>query len=526
MTASCIIGLDYGTGSARGVLIDVATGEQLAGHTHTYRHGVMTRSLPDGLSLPRAWALQNAADYLEAAEEILSELGRGRHIESIGVGFSASSPMPATRDGTALSEIHPGEPHAYVKLWKHHAAQPYADAINEKGGIFLKNFGGKVSGEWLLPKAAQIAKEAPHIWSTTDRFIEAGDWLVWQLTGREMRSLGFAAYKAQYSKADGYPQGIVPGLAERLSVPHRIGSAAGRLSKAWRSRTGIKGRAVVAVAVIDSHVVLPAVGAVSTGCLVGALGTSAVYLFLNEQFRPLPPGIEGVAKDGSVRDLWCYEAGQAGFGDTLAWFVDAFPRGADASESFSNYNRDAAGIEPGANRLVALDWWNGNRVPLADSGLTGLLVGLTTVTTSSDIYRAIIESLCFGARTVVDLFEAGGLAIQRIVLTSGLAQNNPLLVQIMADVLGRVMEVPDIAHSTAVGAAIHGAVAAELVPSFTEGTTRFGARRFDVYLPNPKFAATYDVLYHAYRKLSADETIRHSMQALTGLNAKLDHAFG
>lgn len=515
MSATYVIGLDYGTGSARGVLLDAATGEQIASHMHAYRHDVMTQSLPDGTLLPRSWALQNAADYLEAAQEILDVLGRGRVIESIGLGFSASSPMPATTDGTALSELYPGEPHAYVKLWKHRAAQPYADAINRRGGAFLRNFGGKLSGEWLLPKAAEIAEEAPHIWAAAGRFIESGDWLVWQLTGSEVRSLGFAAYKAQYSEAEGYPQGIVPGLAERLSVPHRIGSSGGSLSDSWRARTGISGRAIVAVAVIDSHVVLPAVGAVSSGCLVGALGTSAVYLFLSEQFRPLPPGIEGVAKDGSVRDLWCYEAGQAGFGDTLAWFVKAFPRGADEAESFHIYNREAAGLEPGANHLVALDWWNGNRVPLADSNLSGLLLGLTTETTGVGIYRALMESLCFGARTVVDLFEAGDFAIDRIILTSGLAQNNPLLVQIMADVLGRTVEVPTIAHATAVGAAVHGAVAAELVSGFAEGTARFGARTFTPYQPRPENTAAYHVLYCHYRALCNSRTVRDAMHDLS-----------
>ncbi|MFM0285827.1 ribulokinase [Paraburkholderia megapolitana] len=521
MTETYIVGLDYGTSSARGVLLDAATGEQIGSHMHAYRHDVMTRSLPDGTPLPRAWALQNAADYLEAAQEILSKLGRGRNIASIGLGFSASSPMPARQDGTALSELYPGEPHAYVKLWKHHAAQPYADEINRRGGSFLRNFGGKLSGEWLLPKAAQIADEAPHIWDATDRFIESGDWLVWQLTGTEARSLGFAAYKAQYSAMDGYPHGIVPGLTDKLAEPHRIGSAAGSLSEGWRQLTGISGNAVVAVAVIDSHVVLPAAGAVSNGCLVGALGTSAAYLLLNERFQPLPPGIEGVAKDGSIRDLWCYEAGQAGFGDTLGWFVNAFPRGADSAESFRHYNREAAQLEPGANHLVALDWWNGNRVPLADSSLSGLLVGLTTNTTAVDIYRALIESLCFGARAIVDLFESGGLAINRVVLTSGLAQNNPFLVQTMADVLGREVEVPDIAHATAVGAAIHGAVAAGLVAGFVAGSAKFGAQRFERFQPNPNFAVIHAEQYGQYRELSADETILHSMRVLNGLKDSL-----
>ena len=479
----------------------------------------MTKSLPNGTALPRGWALQNAADYLEAAEEILGKLGRDRVVESIGLGFTASSPLPATETGVALSEIHPDDPHAYVKLWKHGAAQVYADAINARGGAFLDNFGGKLSGEWLLAKAAQLADEAPQIWSETGRFIESGDWLVWQLTGCEMRSLGLAAYKAQYSIAEDYPKDIVSGLSKKLSKPFRVGTPAGGLSEAWRTQTGMDGRAIVAVAVIDSHVVLPAIGAVTTGCLTAALGTSAAYLFLSEQFKPLPPGIEGVAKDGSVRDLWCYEAGQASFGDTLSWFVRTFPRSHTTAESFTVYNREAAQLAPGANHLVALDWWNGNRVPLADSGLSGLLIGLTTETTAVGIYRALIESLCFGARSVVDLFEAGGLEINRIIVTSGLAQNNPLLVQIMADVLERKVDVPNIANATAVGAAIHGAVAAEIVSDYAEGTTRFGARSFTPYTPNAKTAAAYQTLYRNYRELCASHAVRSAMHDLNGMGS-------
>ena len=516
MSRSFIIGLDYGTESARGVLLDAVTGEQIASHSHSYRHGVMTR-LADGKMLPPLWALQDAADYVEAAEAILSELARGRVVEAIGLGFTASSPMPSTAQGVALSQLHPGDPHAYVKLWKHGAAQPYADAINTRGGAFLDNFGGKLSGEWLLAKAAQIAQEAPHIWAETERFIEAGDWLVWQLTGQETRSLGFAAYKAQYSQAKGYPGDIVPGIIKRLSLPHRIGSAGGSLCQAWRARTGIAGRAVVAVGVIDSHVVLPAIGAVSTGCLVGALGTSAVYLFLNQDFRPLPPGIEGVAYDGSVRDLWCYEAGQAGFGDTLAWFVRTFPRGETEAASFGCYNGEARALSPGENHLLALDWWNGNRVPLADLRLSGLLLGLKTSTTAVGIYRCLLESLCFGARSVLDLFIDDGFDINRIILTSGLAQNNPLLVQIMADVFERDVEVPDIANPTAVGAAIHGAVAAELVADYAEGAHRFGARAFKHHVPNPKHAQAYRALYRTYRQLGANAAVRQAMHELNSI---------
>ncbi|MBX5193663.1 ribulokinase [Rhizobium sp. NZLR3b] len=517
MTDSFLIGLDYGSESARGVLIDTASGQQIGSHTHSYRHGIMTQQLPGGGALPRGWALQNAADYIEAAQDILSKLGSGRNIDGIGLGFTASSPMPTTLTGQPLSELYPGDPHAYVKLWKHGAAQKFADDINARGGSYLDNFGGKVSGEWLLAKAVQIANEAPKLWAETARFIESGDWLVWQLSGQERRSLGFAAYKAQYSESDGYPKDIIDGLEQRLTLPHPVGSPAGNLTQAWRVKTGIEGKATVAVSVIDSHVALPATGAVRTGCLVGALGTSAAYLFLSERFHALPTGIEGVAYNGSIRDLWCYESGQASFGDTLAWFVRNFPRAGNADESFKLYNSEAAMLAPGENRLVALDWWNGNRVPLADSRLSGILMGLSMDTTSVGIYRALMESLCFGARSIVDLFAAGDINVERVLMTSGLAQNNPLLIQIMADVMNRPIEVPEIANPTAVGAAIHGAVAAGVVSSYEEGAARFGAKSYRHYTPEEKHVVVYETLFQLYREMSNSVRARAAMHTLSGM---------
>ena len=218
---SYLIGLDYGTESARGILLDAQSGTVEGSHTHVYRHGVMNRALPDGTPLPPAWALQVAPDYTEAAAEILRALGCDKEIDGVGLGFTASTPLPAGADGSPLSTIYPSEPHAYVKLWKHQSAQPWADRINASGGEFLRNFGGKISGEWMLAKAAQLAEEAPRIWGAADRLIEAGDWLVWQLTGQENRSLGFAAYKAQYQPEIGYPRDVVPGLLESCPNPSR-----------------------------------------------------------------------------------------------------------------------------------------------------------------------------------------------------------------------------------------------------------------------------------------------------------------
>lgn len=518
LKGSYLIGLDFGSESARGVLIDIATGQQEDHHVHLYRHGIVTGAL-SGRPLPPNFVLQVAADYTEAAEDILSRLGSGRHVAGIGIDFTASSPMPARAEGTALSVLYPDDPHAYVKLWKH-AAQAEADAINARGGDYLRHFGGKVSGEWMLAKAAQMRSQAPALWEETERFIEAGDWLVWQLTGQEARSLDFAAYKAQFSTESGYPEDAVAGLRDRLAPPLPVGSPGGSLTADWRRRTGIAGEAIVAVAVIDSHVVLPAIGAVEPGVFVGALGTSAGFLVLDGEERGLPQGLEGAAFGAALPDLWCYEAGQAAFGDMLTWYVTAFPRDADLSRNFALHNDAAEKVDPGDGGVLALDWFGGNRIPLGDSTLSGLLVGLSLKTTSAGIYRALVEALCFGTRSILDCVVAGGVPIHRIVMTSGLARNNPFLVQTMADVLGRPLEVPLVENPTALGAAIHGAVAAGIAGSFAEGAARFGARSSRVFEPNTNLVADYETLYVEYRRLAADEQLQQAMRALRRFDTK------
>lgn len=514
MTGAYAIGLDFGTASARGVLIDAASGRQVGLAVHAYRSGVIAGTLPNGRRIPRDYALQDPGDYLEALEAILRKLAAGLEILSIGVDCTASSPLPAAADGTALAGDHPDEPHAYVKLWKHAAAQRFADAISPHGGGFLDDFGGRFSGEWLLPKALEIESQAPDLWRRAERFIEAGDWIVWQLTGEEVRSLDFACFKAQFRPGIGYPSHLVPGLGARLSDPLAVGSPAGRMTEAWRARTGILGRPVVAVASIDSHAVLPAVGAIRGGAFVGALGTSAGFLALSGERRRLPPGLEGAGVGAALPDLWCCEAGQAAFGDMLTWFVRTFPLDPDLAVNFSRYNAAAAALLPRQSGMLALDWFGGNRIPSADSTLSGLLVGLRIDSTAAGIYRSLVESLCFGTRLILELTEAGGVRIDEVILTSGLAHSNPFLVEVMAHVLGRPVFVPRIENPTAVGAAIHGAVAGGVVGSYADGHGRFGAKSSIPFEPDAGLHALYEDLYRQYKRLVADREVVGVMHSL------------
>lgn len=521
-----IVGLDFGTESARGVLIDGASGDTVASLEQTYPHGVMDRHLPDGTLLPPGWALQVADDYLSVAEGILSGLadavrsGDG-FLASIGVDFTACTPLPTSEHGAPLSRAFPAEPHAYVKLWKHHAAQPWADLLNAEGGDYLRYTGGTTSCEWLLPKAAQLRDEAPDLWEQTARFIEAGDWLVWQLTGRECRSLCQAGYKAHYVDGRGYPSDLerfVPGLSRRLAEPVAVGRAAGELSAAWCDRLGLDRAPLVAVATVDAHAVVPAVGVGGPGTLVASLGTSACHLMVDARCYTIP-GVAGVVRDGILPGYWGYEAGQAGFGDLLSWFVTRFPAGEDRAASFAHYNRRAATLAPGECGVIALDWINGCRTPLMNPELSGAFVGVTLESRSVDLYRALLESLCFGSRRIVETLNDGGVVVEDVVVTSGLAERAPFLVSMLANVTGRPVALPEVHEPTARGAAIHGAVAANVVPDFDAGIRAYGARRSRRVEPEAPAVAVYDRLYARYRALSDQLSGSGVMTELRALRA-------
>lgn len=500
-----LIGIDYGTESARGILLDGDNGEVVAVHRHAYAHGVMDEALPDGTRLPSQWALQDADDYLDAAAEVLSRLGDaarrlGGEVAGIGIDFTASSPLPTRADGVPLSRLHPGQPHAYVKLWKHHAAQVWADRINASGADWLRLYGGQTSCEWVPAKAAEMAHDSPELWAQAERFIEGGDWVVSQLVGSEVRSACQAGYKAHYQPQQGYPADLdrwAPGLLAKLAPPRPVGDAAGLLSEEWLARTGLPGRPAVAVATIDAHAVVPAVGVSGAHVMVCSLGTSACQLLVDEKAYAVP-GVGGVVQDGILPGSWGYECGQVGFGDLLAWFARAFPAGESQSASFEHYEAAAERLAPGESGVLALDWWNGCRTPLMDPELSGLFVGMTLKTTPAELYRALLESLCFGTRRIVQTLEEGGLRIDRLVLTSGLAERSPVLCQLLCDVTQKPAVVPAVSEATARGAAMHGAVAAAVVADFAEAVQRYAIADGRRYRPRGAAGGVYEELYAAY----------------------------
>jgi len=514
------VGLDFGTESARLVLVDVESGVEAATVIDPYPHGVMTRALPDGTPLGPDWALQHPADYLTATERLLVEAKKAVGADSIvgiGLDFTACTILPAARDGTPLC-LRPEfarRPHAYVKLWKHHAAQAQADRINAMRPEFLDLYGRRTSSEWLHAKSLQILEEAPDVFEAADRIIEAGDWVVWQLTGREVRSVCQAGYKAHWQPESGYPPASLlgelhpkfPALATKLVPPRPVGTRAGGLTAAWADRTGLPEGLPVAVAVIDAHAALPGLGVGDPSRLVMVMGTSTCHLLLSRH-KVAIPGISGVVRDGVLPGLFAYEAGQPATGDALEWWVRTLAWSSDGAGDvlFQRLNREAASIPPGAGGLVALDWWNGSRTPLVNADLAGVIAGLTVGTSPAQVYRGMVESTAYGTRQVIEVFESGRSVepVTELRVCGGLSRS-PTVMQIYADVTGRTLHASATPHASARGAAVYGALAAGRASGGYDTTedalAHMRVADFTEYRPDPAARELYAALYGMYREL-------------------------
>jgi len=528
-----VLGIDYGTESGRAVVVRVGDGKLLASAVAPYPDGVIDERLPGGAKLPPDWALQNPLDYLyvleKAVPKALKEAKvKGADVVGIGTDFTASSPMPAKADGTPLSAV-PGyrkEPHAYVKLWKHHAAQPQANRINdvgrERSEEFIRIYGGKYSSEWFFSKLLQVLDEAPEVYDAMDRFIEAADWIVWQMTGQERRNTCTAGYKGMWVKGRGFPssdlfsalnphmENVIAGKVGEAFYP--LGQKAGGLTAYWAKKTGLREGTPVAVGNVDAHVAVPACTVTEPGSLVMIMGTSICHMLLGTE-RQMVEGMCGVVEDGIVPGLWGYEAGQSAVGDIFAWFFEhgvpdyIHKEARKLKVPFQTVlEKRAAALKPGESGLVALDWWNGNRSVLVDVDLTGVLVGMTLATRAEEIYRALIEATAFGTRTIVEAFESKGVTVNELVACGGLPEKNRLLMQIYADVTGREIKLANpLQTCSALGAAMHGAVAAGHTAggydSITEAARHMARVEKRTFRPDPDSHAVYNRLYAEYHSL-------------------------
>jgi len=532
---SYVVGVDFGTESGRAVIIDTADGRELGSSVYPYQNGVIDEHLPapdDDVRLDPEWALQDPDDYIrtfsEAVPAALAAAGvDAGDVVGVGIDFTACTMMPTLADGTSLATLPHlrRQPHAWVKLWKHHAAQPEADRINEvarlRGEAWLDRYGGKISSEWFYSKALQILDEAPAIYEAADRLIEAADWVVWRLTGVETRNSCTAGYKAIWSKQDGFPgrdyfAALDPRLADvvdRKMSRHvsPIGERAGGLTEEAAGWTGLRPGTAVAVANVDAHVSVPAATVTGPGRMVMVMGTSICHMVLGEK-PAVVEGMCGVVEDGILPGLFGYEAGQSAVGDIFAWFVDNLvpPEYHEAAQRegldvHGLLEREAATLAPGQSGLVALDWWNGNRSVLVDVDLSGLLLGATLATKAPEIYRALIEATAFGTRMIIESFEASGVPVHDIVACGGLPERNRLLMQIYADVTRREMAVAESPQTPALGSAMWAAVAAGAAAggydSIEDAAAAMARLRSERHVPDAARAAVYDDLYEEYKTL-------------------------
>lgn len=524
------IGIDYGTESGRAVIVSLENGEEVAEHVTTYKHGVIEDKLPDtSIELGNNWALQHPKDYMDVIEQsipaVIKKAGVDRNrIVGIGLDFTSCTMLPIDGDGLPLcydTELK-DNPHSWVKLWKHHAAQNKASQLNEiatqMGEPFLSRYGGKISSEWMAPKIWQIYEEAYSIYEQTDRFVEAADWVVSQLTNQLAKNSCSAGYKSVWHKREGFPskaffQSLDPGLKNLAETKLRgtiypLGTKAGGLTEEMASRTGLKPGTAVAVGVIDAHASVPAMGVVTPGKMVMAMGTSICHMVLADEEKHIE-GISGVVEDGIIPGFYGYEAGQPAGGDILAWYVaqavPAYVTEAAGKTGVSVHQwleTKAAAYKPGETGLLALDWWNGNRTTLVDADLTGLIIGLTLQTKPEEIYRTLIESIAFGTRKVIDTFHHNGVDVHELYACGGLPLKNKLLMQIYADVTNRVIKIADSNHTPAIGAAMFGAVAAgESAGGFNnikDAADKMSRIKEEVIVPNKENVAIYETLYREY----------------------------
>ena len=526
-SARYVVGVDFGTLSGRALVVRVGDGAEMGTAVHEYASGVIDRTLPaTGERLPADWALQDPADYIEVLRTAVPEAIAASGIDpaqviGIGTDFTASSPLPVLADGTPLSSLaeYAGRPHAYVKLWKHHAAQPHADRINalarERGEPWLARYGGRISAEWQYAKGLHLLEEDPGVYAAMAHWVEAADWIVWQLTGSYVKDACTTGYKAIYQDgaypSEAYLAALNPSFAgfAREKVAHPIGALgarAGSLTEQAAAWTGLPAGTAVSVGNVDAHVAAAAAQATEPGQMVAIMGTSTCHV-MNGAALAEVPGMCGVVDGGIVDGWWGYEAGQSGVGDIFAWFVNTAvpPAYADAAHArgldLHDYLSELAAAQPvGGHGLVALDWHNGNRSVLVDHELSGVLVGSTLATRPEDTYRALLEATAFGTRTIVGAFTGAGVPVRELIIAGGLAKN-PLLMQIYADVTRLPLSVVGSAQASALGSAIHAAVAAGAYPDVRAAAKAMGNVLPAAYTPDVARAEAYDALYAEYEVL-------------------------
>ncbi|MCZ8532030.1 ribulokinase [Psychrobacillus psychrodurans] len=523
------IGIDYGTESGRVILVNIENGDIVATSVTPYPHGVITGHL-NNRTLGKETALQVPQDYLEvlinSIPEVMKEINPN-DIVGIGLDFTSSTILPVDENLNPLCETkeHENNPHAYVKLWKHHEAEDEAKHLNKivQQEQWTKRYGGTISSEWMLPKVLEIANDDPPLFNQVHLFLEAGDWVISKLTGNLIRNSCSAGYKGTWHKETGFIdnetlQKISPALNDIYKTKlqgnvQSSGTLAGTLTKEISVKVGLHEGTPVAVGIIDAHAALPGAGVSEPGTLVMVMGTSTCHLLLSDK-EVLVPGISGVVEGGILPGYFAYEAGQAAVGDLFAHFLKNY------QTNFETLSDEAKILHPGQSGLLALDWHNGCRTPFVDTTLSGVLVGEKLSTTPAEVYRALLEATAFGTKVIIDLFEKHEIPINQVIATGGIPNKNNLLMQIYADILQKEITVVQNDQAPALGAAILGAVAAGAYDSYSRAIRHMASNKTIVYKPNKDNANIYIQLFDMYKQLSTffteQSSIMHDLNHLKG----------
>ncbi len=528
------LGLDFGTNSVRALLVDVRSGREAATATSAYASG------ESGIILDRKdpnLARQNPADYLAGLEAAATAaLRRAKKavpgfdpasVIGIGVDTTGSTPLPVDREGTPLCFKTPfrKNPNAMAWLWKDHTGHAEAAEITALAARehpeYLAKCGGTYSSEWFFSKILHCLRTDPRVYDAAWSWVECADWIPAVLTGETRpekikRSRCAAGHKAMFNAAwGGLPAAdflarLDPKLGELRARLYRrtdtVDVAAGSLAPAWAGKLGLTAGIPVAAGAFDAH--LGAVGSgVRPGRFVKIVGTSACDICVWPTAERLPdvPGLCGIVDGSVLPGCLGLEAGQSAVGDIFNWFVNLIQPGGPKKGSHEELTRLAARLRPGASGLLALDWHNGNRTILVDQRLTGLILGLTLHSRPEEIYRALIEATAFGALTIIRRFEEYGVRIDEVVACGGIAEKNPLVMQIAADVTGKEIKVARSAQTCALGAAMAGAVVAGRAAgghdTFAEAQAAMAGIRPKTFRPRPKDRAVYAELHRLYADL-------------------------
>jgi L-ribulokinase len=552
--AKYTIGLDYGTNSARALVVDIANGDEIGAAVHVYSHG------NEGVIISRDpnLARQHPADYLEAAEIVIKgalaqaskrvKSFKPDQVIGIGVDTTGSTPLPVDENGTALAmtKKFAKNPAAMAWLWKDHTSIAEAEeitALARKMRLqYLTKCGGIYSSEWFFSKILHCLRTSPDVFDAAYTWIECADWIPAMLTGTQRPGdyrIGVCAagHKAMFNAEwGGYPDAkflakLDPKMGElraRLNdVASDVSESAGGLTEEWAAKTGLTAGIPVAVGAFDAH--LGAVGSgIAPGVLAKIIGTSTCDMAVAAGDKPLVdiPGICGIVKGSIVPGFYGLEAGQSAVGDIFNWFVNYIQPSGDKG-THEQLTRDAAKLEPGESGLLALDWNNGNRTVLVDQRLTGLLLGQTLYTTPAEIYRTLIEATAFGALMIITRFEEYGVKIKEVVNCGGIAEKNPLVMQIYADILGRPMKVSRSAQTCALGSAIAASVVGGGYPNVPAAQKKMTGLKPTVFKPDAKAHAVYKDLFKLYRQThdafgvkDASGNLHNVMKDLLAIRAK------